>query len=213
MHAAPQRRQRKTAGKGRGLQNQRGHIMARHGARSGHHIGNPPLDGGANAPPPAEGVAAAGGLAAGSGALQRLSHHLGAKHQGRGAEPRRAAGHRHPGHRRASQQGSRLHHPHAGDRERRLAQSLPVAVQRHRLRRCQHHLHEIPGRAGHPADHPAEQGEALGPDDPALHPGHLSGRTRGVEARRRTLHRGVRRRSRLEEFRRGADRVAHRRPP
>ena len=70
----------------------------------------------------------------------RLPHHLGAEHQGRRAEPRRAAGHRDPAHRRAGEQGSRLHGPDADDRERRPAEPLPVAVQFDRLRRCQHHL-------------------------------------------------------------------------
>ncbi len=80
--------------------------------------------------------------------------------------------------------------------ERRSAEPLPVAVERDRLRRCQHRVPAISGRAQHPAGHPGRQGQGLGPDDSAVHQGRLSRRPGGLEAGRGALYGGLRRRCR-----------------
>ena len=142
----------------------------------------------------------------------RLSDDLGAEHQGHHAAPCRAAGRRDPENRRTGEQGSRLHDQHAGDRKRRPAQPLPVAIERDRCRRRQHHLYEIPGRPQRVAGDPGQQGQGLGQDHPAVHEGRLPGRQRSLDAGRGAVHGPVCDRTGRTEIRQGSERVADRNP-
>ena len=122
-----------------------------------------------------------------------LPDDLGAEHQGRGAAPCRAAGHRDPDDRRAGDQGSRLHRADAGTENadllnRFLSQSSAIDCADVSIVFMQ-----IPGRPRRAADDPGRQGQGLGQDDPAVHQGRLSRRPRGLEAGRGALHGALRR--------------------
>ena len=118
-----------------------------------------------------KGVAAAGGLAAGSSSLggfptiwaQNIKDVV-LRHAGPPvtAIPRIAE---------QATQGPGLHRADAGVRERRPAQPLSVAVQRHRLRRHQPRLYALPDRPRRSAGDPAGEVQVLGQDAAALHQG------------------------------------------
>ena len=146
------------------------------------------------------------------GGIGGLSDDLGARRQGRDVGPCRAAGCRHSANRQAGHQGPRLYNPHAGDGERRSVEPLSVAIQRDRRRGCQHCLYEVRRRPQCPAGYSSQQIQVLGPDDPALHQGRLSGRPQGVDPRSRSVQCALRDRSGRAEILQRSERLAHRHP-
>ena len=117
-----------------------------------------------------KGAAALGGAAIGSG-VGGFPDGLGAKYQGRRAAPRRRAGDGDSANCGASDEGPGLHRTDAGVRASRSPESLPVAIQRDRLRRRQLRLHALPGRPRCAAGDSTCQGQALGQDAAAVHQG------------------------------------------
>ena len=111
---------------------------------------------------------------------RRLSDNMGAKHQGRRAAPRRSACHGDPAHCGTGDEGPRLHRTDAGVRARRSLESLPLAIQRDRLRRRQFRLHALPDRPRRAADDSGGQGQALGQDPSAVHARGIRRRAQGA---------------------------------
>ncbi len=177
--------------------NRTGHPMARQGTTHGSNSGNHRPTAGPTRRRLLKGAAAAGGLAAGSGMLQGFPtiwaqnikdvvlHHAGPPVTAIPAIAEQAT--KDLGftvQMQATENADLLN--------RFLSQSSAIDCADVSIT----YMKYLVGRR-HPADHPARQSQALGPDHPAVHQGRLSRRTRGVEAGHRALHGAVCHRSRL----------------
>src|SRR4051794_4090586 len=73
-------------------------------------------------------------------------------------------------------------------------------------------LYEVPGRAQRAAGDPAQQGQGLGQDHPALYEGHLPGRRRSLDAGGGAVHGPIRDRTGRTEIRQRPERIFDRSP-